>query len=84
MTEKFRVVVFPATSLTVTVSLVVPCGNVDPLVMGVTLTVAMPLMASAGEGLNATTAPRLDVAWTVRFGRFATDGAILSILIVSV
>ena len=84
VTEKFRIVVFPATSATVTVSFVVPCGKIDALARGVAIADATPLSASEGEGKKFTTAPKVDVAATVTFGRFAADGGVLSSLTMSV
>ena len=65
VTLKNRLVLFPARSTTVTVSLVLPWGNIDPLDRGTTVVVAMPLSGSVADTLNVTIAPALDVALTV-------------------
>ena len=84
VTLKLWIVLLPAASVAVTCSIVVPCGNVDPLGRPcVTATMATPLKASDATGLKVTIAPVADVAFIVMFGRADSVGPVLSTLTVS-
>ena len=84
MTSKLAVATFPATSVAVTVSCVVPIGNVAPLPNGKTLTgPASPLRPSDADTLNVTVAPALDIAFVWIWNGYERSGAPLSIMIES-
>src|SRR6185369_15066952 len=76
LTSKPTSVLLPAKSRTVTVSCVVPTGNVMPLAFGSTET-------DAGT-LNVTAAPALVAAGTAMFRMAGTIGTILSIFTANV
>ena len=81
MTSKNAVAVFPAASVALTCSRVVPTGNVSPLAFGVTLTApATPLRLSDALTENVTLAPALEVACDCTWNGKDRFGAVLSIL----
>src|SRR6185369_15981496 len=84
LTSKPTSVLLPAKSRTVTVSCVVPTGNVMPLAFGSTETDAMPLVVSDAGTLNVTAAPALVAAGTAMFRMAGTIGTILSIFTANV
>ena len=81
MTLKVAVATLPATSVAVTVSVVVPTGKVAPLASGETVAgPTNPLTESDADAPKLTTAPAGEVALVCTWNGKFSEGAVWSIL----